>query len=47
MSLFGNVSDDVPNFSSAEDRIMAKTQERILEANDKTNKAIGRIMGWE
>ena len=47
MSLFGNVSEDVPNFSKAEDRIMAKTQERILEANDKANKAIGRIMGWE
>jgi hypothetical protein len=47
MSLFGNVSEDVPNFSKAEDRIMERTKNRILEANEKADKAIGRIMGWE
>ena len=46
MSLF-NTAEEVPNFSRAEDRIMSRTQERILEANEKADKAIGRIMGWE
>lgn len=46
MSMF-NTADIVPNFSKAEDRIMAKTQEQIIEANEKADQAINRIMGWE
>lgn len=46
MSMF-NTAEDVPNFSRAEDRIMSKTQEQIIEANEKANRAIGRIMRWE
>lgn len=45
MSIFNTA--DIPGFTRAEDKAISETERRIVEANDKANRAINRILGYE
>lgn len=46
MGLFGNTTEDVPNFTRPEDRIMAETEQKMIRANEASLEAIRRIMHY-